>query len=88
MSQTLDRAVYLAVVTRNGVPVDRSLYRASIALNGLPIGSWGETEQARRDLVAHLPRRAARSYSADEFIDRCYCVRKGRYARKPAREII
>lgn len=86
--QTLDQAAHNAVITRNGVAISRPLYVASIALHGCPVGSWGETEQARLVIADQLPPRAKRSYTIEQWVDRCYTIERGRYVRRPASEVL
>lgn len=86
--QTLSQAAHNAVVTRNGAPISRPLYVASTALHGCPVGSWPETEQARRVIADQLPHRAQRSYTVDEFVALCYAIERGRYVRRSAQEVL
>lgn len=86
--QTLDQDAYAAVATRNGSPISRPLYVASTALHRCPVGSWGETEQARRTIANQLPPRAKRSYTIEQWIERFYSVERGRYVRRPATEVL
>lgn len=67
--QSLKQAVTLA---RSGKSV--ALVRAAHALEGCPVGGWGETAEARRDIVEYLPARHARSYTLDDFISTVYTV--------------
>jgi len=67
--QTLKQAVLLASTGKS-----RSLARASRALVGKPEGGWGETQQARSDILAELPHRSERTYTLGEFIEAVYYV--------------
>lgn len=67
--QTLTQAIHLA---RTGL--SRTMARAAHALDGCPIGSWPETEQARRQIRDDLPARSCRRYTVDQFVDAAYRV--------------
>lgn len=68
--QTLEQAKMLAESGKS-----ESLRRAAWAMHGRPVGAWGDTAQARQNLVADLPARSQRSYSASELIEAMYDIR-------------
>lgn len=45
-----------------------NIRRALGCLVGCPAGGWGETQQARRQVIEEIPHRELRSYSVDELI--------------------
>ena len=67
--QSLKQALYLIETGES-----ESLSRAACYLDGCPVGGWGETTQARRQIVDELPHRELRSYTVSEFIAAVYTV--------------
>jgi hypothetical protein len=43
-------------------------------LAGCPEGGWGDTQQARQQLLEQLPLRQLRSYTLEQLIDAVYYV--------------
>ena len=58
-----------------------SIRRALAAFIGLPLGSWPETQQAKRALIDALPRPGERAYSWEELVDAALVVERDRYVR-------
>ena len=74
--QTLRQALHLIHSGKSS-----SLSRAAAYLDGLPIGSWAETEQARRNMIEDLPGTWDREYTASDLISALYDVSGTHYKR-------
>jgi len=72
---TLAQAVHVA----RHVPTSE-LHRALSCLVGCPIGAWGDTMQARGQVVAACPAKSDRDWTVDDLIEATLAVSGGRYA--------
>lgn len=70
-TQTLKQAIHLAT---SGKSKSKSLAMAASILSGCPEGAWGETRQAKQQMLELLPHRQDRDYTIEEWIEAAYRV--------------